>query len=77
MVRPPRDADLQCSDPLTQNTNVLELCARIKRNNKQLIYYNSGIGTLATPNPGFRARIRQMRDLAFAMCVFLLPPCAL
>ena len=33
-----------------QNTNVIELYARITKDNTQLTYYNSGIGTYARPS---------------------------
>lgn len=33
-----------------QNTNVVELYARIEKSDNQLTYYNSGIGTFANPS---------------------------
>ncbi|OCH94875.1 hypothetical protein OBBRIDRAFT_51149 [Obba rivulosa] len=33
-----------------KNTNVVELYSRLEKNDKQLTYYNSGIGTYATPS---------------------------
>ena len=35
---------------LSQNTNVVELCNRLVKDRSQLTYYNSGIGTYATPS---------------------------
>jgi uncharacterized protein (DUF2235 family) len=35
---------------LWQNTNVVELYSRIIKDEKQLTYYNSGIGTYAQPS---------------------------
>jgi uncharacterized protein (DUF2235 family) len=35
---------------LSQNTNVIELYARIIKDDNQLTYYNSGIGTYARPS---------------------------
>ena len=46
---------LMCDHQLTtydlfQNTNVVELYSRIIKDDTQLSYYNSGIGTYATPS---------------------------
>ncbi|KZV78663.1 hypothetical protein EXIGLDRAFT_562834, partial [Exidia glandulosa HHB12029] len=57
-----------------KNTNVVELYSRlIKDPNKQLTYYNSGIGTYAQPSlrsPSFLGRLQRIigyqMDLAFA-----------
>jgi uncharacterized protein (DUF2235 family) len=34
----------------TQNTNVIELYSQLLKDKKQLTYYDSGIGTYATPS---------------------------
>ncbi|KZT03384.1 uncharacterized protein LAESUDRAFT_619831, partial [Laetiporus sulphureus 93-53] len=36
-----------------KNTNVVQIYARIEKNDKQLTYYNSGIGTYANPSRHF------------------------
>jgi uncharacterized protein (DUF2235 family) len=38
------------NDHLLQNTNVVELYSRIIKDNRQVTYYNSGIGTYARPS---------------------------
>lgn len=36
--------------PRSQNTNVVELYNHLAKNDKQLTYYSSGIGTYAQPS---------------------------
>lgn len=55
---------------LLQNTNVVELYSRLEKNEKQLTFYNSGIGTYATPSFKSWGYIKQVighkLDLAIA-----------
>ncbi|KAJ3476738.1 hypothetical protein NLI96_g10956 [Meripilus lineatus] len=48
------------------NSNVLEFCSRIERNNQQEIYYLPGIGTVPETKPSLGQRYDQVLDLAFA-----------
>ncbi|KAJ3475673.1 hypothetical protein NLI96_g11682 [Meripilus lineatus] len=50
----------------TTNSNVLEFCSRIERNNEQEIYYLSGVGTVPESKPSLGQRYDQVLDLAFA-----------
>jgi uncharacterized protein (DUF2235 family) len=45
-----RYGSLVDSIPFLQNTNVIELYHRIIKDDTQLTYYNSGIGTYARPS---------------------------
>ena len=60
---------------LAQNTHVLEFCARIKRSEaqpkQQLLYYDSGVGTLATSKPTLAQRAHILSDILFAQYVFI------
>ncbi len=53
-----------------QNTNVIELYARIIKDDTQLTYYNSGIGTYARPSVAsfryWRQVLSNKVDLAIA-----------
>ncbi|EJD39377.1 WD40 repeat-like protein [Auricularia subglabra TFB-10046 SS5] len=53
------------------NTNVVELYSRLEKNDNQLTFYNSGIGTYATPSwkswGYYRQVISNKLDLAFAL----------
>ncbi|EJD39372.1 WD40 repeat-like protein [Auricularia subglabra TFB-10046 SS5] len=53
------------------NTNVVELYSRLEKNDNQLTFYNSGIGTYATPSwkswAYYRQVISNQLDLAFAL----------
>ena len=56
-----------------QNTNVVELYSRLVKDDKQLTFYNSGIGTYAKPSWkswDYRKQVIMNKlDLAFALCV--------
>lgn len=53
------------------NTNVVELYSRLEKNDNQLTFYNSGIGTYATPSLKswnyYRQVVSNKMDLAFAL----------
>lgn len=57
----------------TQNTNVVELYSRLEKNRDQLTFYNSGIGTYATPSwrsMEYWLRVAESKvDLAIALYV--------
>ena len=60
---------------LAQNTNVIEFYSRLKKDEKQLTYYNSGIGTYGTKLSRSSLHdtiqfFRHLPDLFFALCVF-------
>lgn len=65
-----------CSSPLSKNTNVIELYHLLEKDENQITFYNSGIGTYATPSWKSWAYRRQQFDhtvdLAIAWCVIFL-----
>ena len=60
---------------LIQNTNVVELNSRLEKNENQLTFYNSGIGTYATPSwrsPSYWMSVfENTLDLALALYVII------
>lgn len=57
-----------------KNTNVIELYHLLDKDDDQLTFYNSGIGTYATPSwkswDYWKQQIGHKLDLAIAWCVF-------
>jgi uncharacterized protein (DUF2235 family) len=52
---------------LTQNTNIVELYSEMVKDNTQLTYYNSGVGTYAKGHAHKMKQVLNVLDLAFAL----------